>query len=94
MAKLVIMKLLLALASSHNWHLVQMDVNNAFLNGDLFEEVYMDLPLGYNRKGKFSTSRSNGEMVCQLHTSIYGFKQASRQWYAKFSQAMVNFGFI
>ena len=41
-------KVLLALAVSQNWSLVQMDVNNAFLNGDLFEKVYMDFPLGYH----------------------------------------------
>ena len=90
-AKIVTVKVLLALASVHKWHIVQMDVNNAFLNGDLFEEVYMDLPLGY--KVPSQTSNSSGKLVCQLHKSIYGLKQASRQWYSKFSQAMINFGF-
>lgn len=50
-AKLVIVKVLLALATCFNWHLVQLDVNNAFFNGDLFEDIYMDLPLGYDKKG-------------------------------------------
>ena len=94
MAKLVTVKVLLALASSHNWHLVQMDVNNTFLNGDLFEEVYMDLPLVYDRKGEYFASDFGGKMVCQLHKSISGLEQASRQWYSKFLQAMINFGFI
>ena len=51
-AKLVIVKVLLALVASQKWYLVQMDVNNAFLNGDFFEDVYMDLPLGYHSQGE------------------------------------------
>ena len=74
-AKLVTVNILLALASSHNWHIVQMDVNNAFLNGDLFEKFYMDLPLGYVHKGE--CSNSEGKLVCKLHKSIYGLKKAS-----------------
>ena len=77
-AKLVTVKVLLALAASQNWHIVKMDVNNAFPHGDLFEEVYRDLPLGYITKGEV-VSGSNGRLVCKLHKSIYGFRQASRQ---------------
>lgn len=70
-AKLVTIKVLLTLAASFQWPLIQLDVNNAFLHGDLFEEVYMDLPLGYNH-GKLC---SQGEhLVCKLHKPIYGLK--------------------
>ena len=52
----------------------------------------MDLPLGYLRQGESSSSQ--GKLVCKLHKSIYGLKQGSRQWYSKFSQALLKFGFL
>ena len=93
-AKLVTVKVLLAIATSQNWNIIQLDVNNAFLHGDLFEEAYMDLPFGYNRQGEHVSSNGNsGMLVCHLHKSIYCLKQASRQWYSKFSQCLLHHGF-
>ncbi|GMI70307.1 hypothetical protein HRI_000700000 [Hibiscus trionum] len=86
-AKLTTFKVVLSLAASQNWHLLQLDVNNAFLNGILDEEVYMKIPPGYD------TSAEGSNLACRLHKSIYGLRQASRQWFHAFSQVVLKFGF-
>ena len=50
-AKTVSVRVLIALASAKGWPLYQLDINNAFLHGDLDEEVYMDLPLVFTARG-------------------------------------------
>ena len=63
-----------------------MDVKIAFLNGGLNEDAYMEHPTGFTKVGK-------EDLVCKLNKSIYGLKQASRQWYLKFDRIITQNGF-
>jgi hypothetical protein len=86
-ARLTIIRVLLSLVVSHSLLFHQMDVKTAFLNGELEEEIYMDQPEGFVVKGQEG-------MVCKLLKSLYGLRQAPKQWHDKFDRILTFVGFV
>ncbi|GKB42784.1 ribonuclease H-like domain-containing protein [Tanacetum coccineum] len=81
---MVTARCLLNVVVSQSWPIFQLNVNNAFLYGDLDEDVYMRPPEGYF---------PSGNKVCKLKKSLYGLKQAPRQWNAKLTSTLIENGF-
>ena len=84
-ARISSVRALLAVAAARKWDLFQMDVKNAFHNGNLSEEVYMQPPPGLSIESN---------KVCHLRRALYGFKRASRAWFAKFSSIISRLGYM
>ncbi|KAG9444818.1 hypothetical protein H6P81_016158 [Aristolochia fimbriata] len=84
--KPVTIRTVLTLAVGRNWSIRQLDVNNAFLNGNLDQKVYMVQPSGFQDK-------THPDAVCRLHKSLYGLNQSPRAWYQRLTSYLLDLGF-
>ena len=84
--KLTMVRLVLSIVAAEDLHLEQFDVKTAFLHGELEEDIYMVQPEGFLSRGK-------EDLVCKLKRSLFGLKQAPRQWYKHFDAFMIANGF-
>ncbi|KAE8672566.1 G patch domain-containing protein TGH [Hibiscus syriacus] len=85
-AKLNTIRILLSVAVNMDWKLHQLDIKNAFLNGNLEEEVYIEVPPGLEGNVTKKT-------MCKLNKSLYGLKQSPMAWFDRFAKAMTQNGF-
>lgn len=83
--KPTIIKVILALVVSKGWLLMKVDVNNAFLNGELFEDIFMIQPHSFNKYVG---------LVFKLHKPLHGLKQVHRAWFSKLSLCLLGFEFL
>jgi len=83
-AHMTTVRTLIAVAAASSWTISQMDVKNAFLHGDLNEEVYMQPPPGVSAPPGY---------VCRLRRALYGLKQAPRAWFERFVSVIWAAGF-
>ncbi|KAL6331208.1 hypothetical protein AAG906_009636 [Vitis piasezkii] len=69
-------KIVLTIPLSRGWSVRQLDINNAFLNGTLQEEVFMSQPQGF-------VDEKHPEYVCRLYKALHRLKQAPRTWFER-----------
>ncbi|GKC41245.1 putative RNA-directed DNA polymerase [Tanacetum coccineum] len=84
--KIVTVRLMLIDAVQYKWPIYQLYINNAFLYGELVEDVYVELPDGYFDK--------SDKRVCKLVKSLYWIKQALRKWNEKLKETMLEHKFV
>jgi hypothetical protein len=85
-AKMNTKRIMFSLSTNLGWCMQQYDVKNAFLHGELEEEVYMDPPPGFNHS-------LLPNQVCRLKKALYGLKQSPRAWFGRFTRAMILMGY-
>jgi hypothetical protein len=74
---------LFAIAALYDWEIDQCDMKTAYLNGDIVEEIYVEMPHGYEE----------GDKVCKLRKGLYGLKQSARLWQMKLKGTLTGMGF-
>jgi hypothetical protein len=85
-ARLELIRILLAYATHHDFKLYQMDMKSAFLNGPLFGLVYVEQPPGFEDP-KYPNH------IYKLNKALYGLKQAPRAWYDCLKDFLLNQGY-
>jgi hypothetical protein len=86
-ARLEAIRILLAFVAFKGFKLYQMDAKNVLLNGVIQEEVYVSQPPGFE-------SLKYPDKVYKLLNALYGFKQASQAWYARFKTFLLEHGYV
>ena len=71
------LRVIISIVATLDYEFKQMDVPTAFLNAELLETIYMELPEGMDLPTTCTGPRRN--WVCRLVKSLYGIKQAPRE---------------
>ena len=85
--KLTSLHLIFAITAYLNLELHHVDIETAFLHGDLKEEIYMEQP-------QLLKDKLHPNYVYKLHKPLYGLKQTPTQWYAKLHRFLLTNSFV
>lgn len=86
-ANVILLRILLTMAVGHNYQVFHLDVDNAFLHGEIDQLLYVSQPPHFYNK------RSSGPLVCRLNKGLYGLKQAAHCWWSTLDKILYEIGF-
>ena len=81
-------RIVLAIAASHDWNVIQLDVQTEFLQSEMNDEVYVKQPVGFEK-----LDLDGQPYVCKLKKSLYGLKQSPRNWHGTIQHVLITEGF-
>ena len=84
-ARLTSLRLILAIAALKKLPIIAIDINSAFLNANLEEQIFIKIPEGF---------RNDDNTVWILHKALYGLKQSARAWYMELLKKLQELGFV
>lgn len=88
-AKLSTLRLLFIIAAAQDYNLTSIDIRQAYLQATLSEELYLEVPPG------MPTTDSEGHpLVARLRRSLYGLRQAGREWHLLLTSTLREWGFV
>ena len=88
-SRLSLVRAFLIIANKYRLCLKQLDIETAFLYGDLDEEIYLEIPEGVN-----VDCETKKNFLWKLEKSLYGLKISPKKWNDRFSKTMVRLGFV
>ncbi|KRX41523.1 Retrovirus-related Pol polyprotein from transposon TNT 1-94 [Trichinella murrelli] len=92
-ARLSSIRTILAISANYGLIAHQLDFVSAYLNGEIEEEIYMEIPEKRDEVLKCSKVKQNLDgKVCRIRKSLYGLKQSGRQWYKKLDEKLSQYG--
>lgn len=87
--RLPLIRSMLAIANKYDLHFCQMDVKTAFLNGELEECIYMEIP-----QGVIVDNETRINQICRLKKALYGLKISSKRWNKRFTEEVLKLGLV
>ena len=86
-ARLSSIRTILSVACLQDLEIHQMDVDTAYLNAPISEEIYMRQPAGFEER-----NAGGQPLVCRLRKSLYGLKQSARNWHGRLDAYLKSLG--